>query len=431
MLTLFQRYTDKLATHRYAITMAAYIIAAFITGVACVLFMRAFAFADAHRLDFVHIGWWCLLFAPILFCAASALVRYGAPCASGSGIPQAIYVVRTGADGPLFHDMTSPVTLMVKTVSILFGVWAGASVGREGPTVQVAMCMMFLCMALLKKILPITPNPRSLALAGGAAGLAAAFNTPLAGVTFAIEELSSGYFESIKDYVLMAIIIAALSAKVLTGEYIYFGRLPDPPSISIAALVLISITAGLAGLLFSVLMLKGTKLVASCAGKWWFWLIPAGAAVAVIGLAWAGGAPVQGPGNGAAQNYLSTGRINLPLAFPAAKLLSTVISYCSGIAGGIFAPSLSIGAGMGAFTANFFGYPIQSCALVGMSAFLCGAIQSPMTSFVIIFELTGHHGMLLPVMLASLIAYMIARALRAKSFYSALADRYGGTAIKR
>lgn len=388
-------------------------------------FMRAFSAADSHRIDFAHFGWLALFLSPALFCVAVAIVRRFAPGAAGSGIPQTIYVIRHGEECPSsIQAMTSPLTLAVKVVSILLGVWAGASAGREGPTVQIAMCMMFLCMGLFEKFLPIKPDPRSLALSGGAAGLAAAFNTPLAGVTFALEELSGRYFENIKDYALMAIIVAALSAKVLTGNYIYFGKLPDPPELHITAIIVVSIVAGVAGHLFSLAMLAGTRIVARYSNRRYFWLFPAFCALAVIGLAWLSGPAINGPGNGAAQKYLQQEASGSPFLFSASKFLATAITYCSGVAGGIFAPSLAIGSGIGAGIAGLLQYPAGACALVGMSAFLCGAILAPMTSFVIIFELTGHHSMILPIMLASLIAYMTAKMLGAKSLYATLADRY-------
>jgi H+/Cl- antiporter ClcA len=420
-------YYDRLLAHRYGLSFASYIAAAFVTGVACVAFMKAFSFAAAHRLDYHSMGYAAFILVPLIFSLAVWLVRKLAPYAAGSGIPQAIYIVRNGARlecSPIAAAMSSPQTLAVKTVSILLGVWAGASVGREGPTVQIAVCMMFLCMRLLSQFLPITLDPRSLALAGGAAGLAAAFNTPLAGVTFAIEELSGGYFENIKDYVLMAIIIAALSAKVLTGDYVYFGKLPDPPQLGAGALVIVSIVCGFAGHIFARGILAGARLCSGFANGKYGLYFPALCALAVLGLGFIGGPFVFGPGNGAAQACLDSNGAGVSAVFPAAKLAATVITYWSGVSGGIFAPSLSMGASLGADVARLLGYPLGSCALVGMSAFLCGAILAPMTSFVIIFELTGHHSMLLPVMLASLIAYVMLRSLGAKSLYPALADRY-------
>src|SRR4029077_7744791 len=100
------------------------------------------------------------------------------------------------------------------------------------------------------------------------------------------------------------------------------------------------------------------------------------------------------------------------------------LTYWSGIAGGIFAPCLAIGAALGAEIARWTGASLSSCALIGMAAFLSATIQAPITAFVIIFEMTGHHQMLLPVMLASLLAFMTARLVGAAHFYQALAAGY-------
>jgi H+/Cl- antiporter ClcA len=101
-----------------------------------------------------------------------------------------------------------------------------------------------------------------------------------------------------------------------------------------------------------------------------------------------------------------------------------LLTFWSGIAGGIFAPCLAIGAAIGSDIGTLMHVPIASCALVGMAGFLSGTIQAPITSFVIIFEMTGHHQMLLPVMLASLIGFMVARLLGAEHLYQALCVNY-------
>ena len=100
------------------------------------------------------------------------------------------------------------------------------------------------------------------------------------------------------------------------------------------------------------------------------------------------------------------------------------MTYWSGIAGGIFAPCLSIGASLGADVGHWLGIPVATCAMIGMAAFLSGTIQAPITSFVIIFEMTGQHQMLVPIMLASLTAFMVARLLGAKHLYASLSLSY-------
>src|SRR3989338_6189927 len=133
-------------------------------------------------------------------------------------------------------------------------------------------------------------------------------------------------------------------------------------------------------------------------------------------------ADVLGPGNHAAQALVRGDHGFWALIFPLEKIATTLLTYWSGIAGGIFAPALSIGSAMGADIGCWMGISTASCALVGMAAFLSGAIQAPITSFVIIFEMTGHHDMLLPIMLASLLAFIVARLLKTKHLYQTLSE---------
>jgi len=137
------------------------------------------------------------------------------------------------------------------------------------------------------------------------------------------------------------------------------------------------------------------------------------------------GTRVLGPGNLVAQGLLKGEFSGWVLSYPFAKIAATLLTYWSGLAGGIFAPSLSIGSGLGSSIGHWMNVSVAGCALLGMAAFLSGTIQAPITSFVIIFEMSGgHHEMLLPVMLASLIAFMTARLLGAAHLYPTLSTGY-------
>jgi H+/Cl- antiporter ClcA len=277
---------------------------------------------------------------------------------------------------------------------------------------------------MLHRVFKLQFNMRSAVVAGGAAGLAAAFNTPLAGVTFAIEELTSDSFASIKEIVLMAIIVAGLAAKALTGEYVYFGRLHEPAIVSVLMILMVGVMGGLGGTVFSALLIEGRRRVVLIKG-WKRYAAIALFAWAVLFLATASGMKgIAGPGNIAAQGYLRGNIANSPGLFSICKMAATLFTYWSGIAGGIFAPCLSMGSSIGAWVAILHDGPVGACALMGMAAFLAGTIQAPITSFVIIFEMTDQHQMILPIMLASLIGYMIARIFRAKHLYQTLSGVY-------
>jgi H+/Cl- antiporter ClcA len=279
-------------------------------------------------------------------------------------------------------------------------------------------------MVVLRQRFGLKFDVRSAIVAGGAAGLAAAFNTPLAGVTFAIEELSSDFFSAIKDYVLMAIIVASLAAISLTGDYTYFGKLVAPMQVPILSVLLIGITGGLLGALFSTALIQGNKQFARLRETRYGAMVPILLSLVLLAIMFIGGSEMLGPGNRVAQKLIQGELRADVVTFPFSKMAATLVTYWSGIAGGIFAPCLAIGSSLGAAIGNWMGIAVASCALIGMAAFLSGTIQAPMTAFVIIFEMTGHHQMLVPVMLASLIAFMTARLLKAKHLYQSLAGNY-------
>ena len=159
--------------------------------------MECFSYFDLHRFDFKTYGFYAFLISPILFVISVNIVRLFSPFSSGSGIPQVMFAVRY-PDHKKTKDMVSFKTMAIKFISILIAVWAGASAGREGPTVQIGASFFVFSIYIFSLFLPVTFDITTAAITGGSAGLAAAFNAPLAGVTFAIEELGGKYFENNK-----------------------------------------------------------------------------------------------------------------------------------------------------------------------------------------------------------------------------------------
>jgi H+/Cl- antiporter ClcA len=228
-----------------------------------------------------------------------------------------------------------------------------------------------------------------------------------------------------KEIVLIAIIVAAITAKAFTGEYTYFGRLATMGDLSLVSVTVISIIAGLFGALFSTLLWKG---------QWWIqkkirfkkivFLLPAVFGLALVALSALSSLDVMGPGNTLAQRLLQGDTLPNIGLFPLNKMLATLLTFWAGLAGGIFAPCLSIGAALGASMAPILKTPLASAALIGMAAFLAGTIQAPMTCFIIVFEMTNDHHLLLPVMLACLIAVVVARLTGSPHLYKTLAAFY-------
>lgn len=412
--------------HGQGLRLCIFLGAGAITGIVSVIFMWAFEFVLEYRLDAARIGKWIWIVAPIMFIFSVELIRQVAPYADGAGIPQTVFAAThlNEISMPRLRPLVSFRTMIVKVIALLLAIWVGASTGREGPTVHVAACLFLGIILIVQRITKLKMDLRSAVIAGGAAGLAAAFNTPLAGVTFAIEELSPNYFSSIKESVLMAIILAGIAAKTLIGEYVYFGRLANPAPVAIATVLFIGVAGGLCGAIFSTALIKGRQMVSGIKARAWRYLIPAILATGLLVINQFSFMEVLGPGNKAAQTFLTSG-IGKGSLFPFWKIFATLFTYWSGIAGGIFAPCLSIGAGLGADIGVWAGDAAAPCALIGMAAFLAGTIQAPMTAFVIIFEMTGYHEMLLPIMLASLISTLVAKMFGAKHLYQTLAESYG------
>lgn len=425
MLNRIKRYSKSALNHRYGFTLFVYLTAASVTGVVCVMFMRSFEWVLHYRLTFQSIGYWAFITTPLLFLLSVALIRRLAPFSSG-GIPQAIFAARylSPTTEKKLWPLYSPFTIFLKVLTLLIALWAGASMGPEAPSVHISMGVFILVLLFFRKFMGYQFDLRSAVVAGGAAGLAAAFNTPLAGVTFAIEELTVDYFVNIKDFVLMAIIIAALSAKALTGEYAYFGRLLAPPVVPSSAVIAIGILGGLFGAFFAKALLQGQKRMSSLGTRNKKAMAVVILSLGLVLLSAVAGLNVLGPGNHAAQTLVRGQYGPWALLFPVEKILTTLFTDWSGVPAGIFAPSLSIGATLGGNVGMWLGASVASCALIGMASFLSGTIQAPITSFVIIFEMTGHHQMLLPIMLGSLIAFMVSRVLGTPHLYLELSNNY-------
>ncbi len=328
-----------------------------------------------------------LLLTPAGFAASSWLARRYFPNSGGSGIPQAIAARQlhgTAARARLVSVRTALGKMVLLLLGLLLGLLCGASIGREGPTVQVGAAIMF----ALGRVSP--RRQPGLILAGASAGVSAAFNTPLAGIVFGIEEMSRSFEARTNGIVLGAVIAAGVTSLALQGDYTYFGTthaVLDGVQGWLAVPIL-GVLGGLLGGGFSrVLILFGT------------------------GYAQARALVQDGAGT--------------PAAFGALNLLATAASSVSGIPGGIFAPSLAVGAGLGANVAALLpGAPASALVVLGMVAYFAGVVQAPVTAFVIVTEMTNDHALVLPLMLTSVIAYATSRLVCPEGVYHALAHAF-------
>jgi len=330
------------------------------------------------------------------------------PGSEGSGIPQVVAATRLAAHG---HPVARWLSLRIAAGKIALGSLAltgGFSAGREGPSVQVAAAIVHFAHRFLPHSRAIRAS--DLILAGGAAGIAAAFNTPLAGIVFAVEELGRRLETRTSGVLLSTIIIAGLVAIALKGNYTYFGQL-QVGELGTAVLwptLASGVVCGVLGGAFSWLLLWPQRRPHWALWAWrrahplWF----AGlCGLMVAGLGWASGGSSFGSGYAATSQAIN-GQLVLSWHAPFTRFLATAASYFSGIPGGIFAPSLAVGAAVGSDFAQWSGLSTGSHAWMAlcMSAFLAAVTQSPITATIIVMEMVNGHQMVISLMGAAFIA---------------------------
>tara|TARA_Y100000815_G_scaffold11269_1_gene10115 strand:+ start:1134 stop:2456 length:1323 start_codon:yes stop_codon:yes gene_type:complete len=392
---------------------------AILLGIVALLFAEI---ADsAHELFLSVAGswpWLPVLLTPAVFAGVVYATRRWAAEASGSGIPQVIAAGRT-SDRLLADRMVSLYTAGKKLVLTVVMLLAGGSVGREGPTVQVSAAIMVWIHKLLR--VPITAG---VLIAGGAAGVAAAFNTPLAGVAFAIEELAAAYEQRIAVLVMGAVMISGLVSLGLAGDYVYFGEMGQtlPLHTVLMAAPIAGIVGGAMGGLFSRLVLRFSRATSGFFGlsrkRPVLFAAACGLIVALLGIATAGS--TWGTGYATTRDLVEGGDISL--WFGPAKMLATLATTLSGAPGGIFAPSLAVGAGIGNFLKELFPNDAAGAiVLLGMAAYFVGVIRAPFTAVIILSETTASRGMILPMFATALIADAVSALVCRERLYSALA----------
>jgi CIC family chloride channel protein len=428
LLSLFLRLTPTERQRLWALTIAA----GGICGLVAVGFHQSISVLEDLLIDrAVHLqgsAWiyWTILSPCIGGLLVGLALNYWVPGAVGSGIPQVKYAYAVHSGRVPFRDAVGKFILGAVQIG------SGASLGREGPTVQICAGVS----SLLSRVSNLSrQSHRRMLPVGVAAGIAAAFNAPIAAVTFTVEEVIGDLDQTMLSGVIVAAALAAAVERSILGQHPVFDvqkayGLDHASSLLLyAALGLFSAIAAVA-FTDSLLMLRGWFKGFSAVPKWMHPAIGGAVtgALAVIGLLFLKSGGVTGGGYDVLSVALAGGlpmRVLLGLCI--LKLLATVFSYASGGAGGIFAPALFIGGTLG----GAFGYldvvvfhhsmdSIGAFALVGMGAVFAGIIRAPITSVLIIFEMTGSYGLILPLMIANMSAFAIARHWRHLPIYEAL-----------
>ena len=356
-----------------------------------------------------------LLWTPLCTVLIVWCTRRFASNAAGSGIPQVIAALDPGVDTARLGWFVSLRLSAAKIVLTAGGLLAGLSLGREGPSVQIAAGIMLQARRFMPKRSTVTAH--SLLVAGGAAGIAAAFNTPLAGVMFAIEELARTPEQRNSGLIVAAIVLAGVIAVSVHGNGTYFGVIHAAAigfSLFLPGLLL-AVVSGLAGGIFSRLLIaslggQGRDVMSRLrANRPVVFAGVCGLMVAVIGVLSAGATFGSGY---APTRTMVEGNTAVPAAYACFKFLATWLTTWSGVPAGIFAPSLAIGAAIGNDVAMLTSHTqVPALIALGMVGFLAAATQAPLTSFIIVMEMVDGHAMVLSLMACALVATVVARII--------------------
>ncbi len=400
---------------------------AILVALAAIVFAKAADWAFELFQFILSYGIWIpLLMTPVVFGLMAWATEGRMRATRGSGIPQVIGTLHIEDEG-FRHRMLALPIAGVKMVLTLIALAVGASIGREGPTVHVGAGLFY---AFGRRFGFTDPKAASrFILAGGAAGIAAAFNAPLAGVVFAIEELAGAFEHRFSGLLLTAVIVGGVVSLGIMGNYSYFGEVQASLNLhqAWAAVLLTGLVGGVLGGLFARLILLSRSGPLAYIGKLRSRapvLFAVACGLALAGLGVISHNNIYGTGYEQARAFAQEAATTPGHAFGIYKLLANVVSYWSGIPGGIFSPALAVGAGLGHNIAHFLpGTPEAAVVLLGMSAYLSGVTGAPLTSAVIAMELTDNQDMVIPVMAACLIARAAASLFSPTPVYKDFAER--------
>jgi CIC family chloride channel protein len=417
--------------------LAVTILAGGLCGLAAVAFHLSIGWLEALMIDRANAAhgnswiWWTILTPGLGGLFVGLGLTYFAPAAAGSGIPQVkvAYALRNGY-------VTARETIG-KFILCAVQIGSGASLGLEGPTVQICAGVS----SALARVARLSPkNCRRMASVGMAAGIAAAFNAPIAAITFTLEELIGDLDQTMLSGVIVAAALAAVVEHSILGTNPVFHVQRAYSLGNASSLIwyaLLGLLAALVSVAFtdSLLWLRAQFKRLQAIPKW---VQPslgglavgcmAALALQLFHLNGIAGDPYK------TLTLALTGTVPVlcMMALCVLKLASTVCSYSSGGSGGIFAPALFMGAMLGGsvgyLDVTIFHHSsdaIGAFAVVGMGAVFAGIVRAPMTSILIVFEMTGGYGLVLPLMIANMSAFALARHWRSVPIYEALLAQDG------
>ena len=406
-------------------------------GALAVGFRIALAAAHAARNGLVgwahqypHVGWLVpVLFGAVLAAASVWLVRRTAPEAAGSGIPHLEGVLHR------LRELRPGRLIPVKFMGGILALGSGMALGREGPSVQLGGALG----AVVSDRLGRSQRDRMTLIAAGAgAGLAAAFNAPLAGLIFVLEEVQRDFRPLVFGATFIAAAVATALSQTVSGPFPVFevAAYPVPPTRLLGVFVVVGLLCGGLGAAFNRTLVGGmdaVERIAPTTGRAVLLAATVGAAAGLV--AWF--SPDFVGGGHEISEVILDGNVALtiiPLLF-LLRFVLTIASYGTGAPGGIFAPLLVLGAlvGLAVGEGAVMLFPTVGAvpgafAVVGMAAFFASVVRAPLTGIVLIVEMTGSYALMLPLLVACFCAYLVAEGVGSPPIYESLARARPGEA---
>lgn len=367
-----------------------------------------------------------LLITPAGFIIIVWTVKRYFPGSEGGGVPQTIASLH-------HYTPTRLVSLQIlcgKTAMLLAALACGASVGIGGPMVHIGASIMYLSGIYAR----YTPRhiKQAAIMAGGAAAIATVFSAPLAGIIFTMEELNRSFQPRRSGLIPVTVLLAMLVIALTIGYEPYLGELdyhhPGNSSVWSAALVC-GIIGGVLGGIFSQGIISLTRKTMACARQHpYIFAGTCGLIVAIAGLI--SPTPIYGTSYQLTADFMQAPNQPPDIFFPFAKMLATAAAFISGIPGGIFGPTIAIGAGIGADLGQWFPlFTMQTAMLMSITAYFSAVFQTPITAAVLVVEISGNLDIILPIIAASFIAFAVSRLICPTPLYHVLSHNFTVTTV--
>lgn len=423
-----QEYLHTSQLRRHIFPRAA--LVGFCVGIVAIIFRGLLSGGDAFRNWLIQWAQqspqWGWIF-PVLLGIFGAtfsvfLVQHYAPEASGSGIPHLKATLHR------LRELRWQRVLPVKIVGGTIAIGSGMALGREGPTVQMGGAIG----DAISRWLKVSAQERLVLIAAGAgAGLAAAFNAPLSGLIFILEEVQRDFRPVVFGAAFLAAAVADIVARLASNQLPVFAvpSYPIPPLTTLPFFAVLGVVTGLLGVAYNRGIFITLNLFSPFRGK--YQLLLAAVIGAIVGITGWFMPMAVGGGHSVAERVLNGEFVvaAIPLWF-LLRFGLTMISYGSGAPGGIFAPLLALGALLGlgvGVVANSVAPTLvpqpQLFAVIGMAAYFTAIVRAPLTGIVLILEMTGNYNQMLPLLVSCFCAYIVAEALRDLPIYEALLER--------